>query len=80
MRRARGLIAARAEINSQTLAAFLKGVSMNEAFEEFYRGILQVVSQLIILDPPSESPEGHLLSELAAALEEYEKANGWDKL
>lgn len=53
---------------------------MNEAFEEFYRGMLQVISQLLILDPPSESPEGHLLSGLAAAVEEYEKANGWDKL
>jgi hypothetical protein len=53
---------------------------MNEAFDEFYCGMLQVISQLMILDPPSESPEGHLLSGLAAALEEYEKANGWDKL
>ncbi len=40
----------------------------------FHEGILAVISALMDLDPPADSPEGRLLVGLAAVTEEYEKA------
>jgi len=41
---------------------------------EFHRRVLDVIAELIELDPPADSPEGRLLVSMSAAAENYEKA------
>ena len=43
------------------------------SWENFYESILNLIGILIEIDPPKDSPEGRLLEDLAAAVEEYEK-------
>ena len=47
---------------------------MSEAFQKFYEACLKLVSDLAAMDPAPDSPEGRMLLELSAAMEEYEKS------
>jgi antitoxin component HigA of HigAB toxin-antitoxin module len=49
------------------------GADMNKAFDDFYAAILELVDDLVELDPEPSSAEGKMLQTLAAAVEEYEK-------
>jgi hypothetical protein len=43
-------------------------------FKSFYEACLATVQSLVEMDPDPATPEGKLLVSLAAALEEFEKA------
>lgn len=49
-------------------------VNIEDIGDDLYIGLLELVSFLIALDPPADSPRGKLLAGLADAMETYERA------
>jgi hypothetical protein len=47
-------------------------MEFNKQFEDFYNACVDLVGELVKLDPPADSPEGKLLTGMATAVEEYE--------
>lgn len=52
---------------------------LQEAVQRLYKGTLQVIEDLMALDPPVDSPEGRLLADLTKHVMEYEKSIGKEK-
>ena len=50
------------------------GDAVSDAFRPVYEACLAAVQALVEMDPAPETPEGKMLTALAAAVEEYEKA------
>jgi hypothetical protein len=48
-------------------------MEFNKPFEDLYTACCDLIGELCKIDPAADSPEGKLLTGLAAAVEAYEK-------